>query len=166
MSSTLTNRTRREIKDKMQAAFPAFFGSLTHPLPADLNMRQSFFDATSGILSGDQAGAFLNYWCNRPEYLTALTVRARRFNLEGEPCGVISAEEREAGVEKLADLLATRWMSKKKRVRRVASKRMRYLELPEDVCRRIEVIVDKHMTDKSARTLPRFGSDRRDQTKG
>jgi sRNA-binding protein len=161
MSSTLSNQNRREIREKMQEAFPAFFGSLTHPLPADLNMRENFIEATSAILTQEAAGAFLNYWCNRPEYLTALTVRARRFDLQGEPCGVVSSKEREAGVERLAELLATRWMSKKKRVRKLASKRMRRLDLPVDVCRRIEVIVAKLMVNKDARTLPHFGSDRR-----
>jgi len=158
----MTARAKRDIRDKMQASFPAFFGSLNYPLPAAEDMQRRFIDATASMISKEQAEVFLAYWCKRPEYLTALTNRARRFDLQGEPCGVISAQEREDAVEELSVFLATRWLSKKHRVRKLASKRMRRLALPDDVCRRIETIVANTEGAKEERRLPLFGSDLRD----
>ncbi|MFG6572488.1 ProQ/FINO family protein [Sulfitobacter sp. 1A13353] len=158
----MTSRTKRDIRDKMQASFPAFFGSMNYPLPAAEGMQESFGEATASMISKQQAEVFLAYWCKRPEYLAALTNRARRFDLQGEPCGLISAQEREDAVEELAMLLATRWLSKKHRVRKLASKRMRRLNLPDDVCRRIETIVANTAGVKEDRRLPIFGSDLRD----
>ncbi len=158
----LSSRSRREFREKMQATYPEFFGSLTKPLPAAVDMEDMLSDAPGDEIGPAEARKFLAYWVSRPEYLAALTTRARRYDLEGNACGEITLKERDDAVEELSTFLATRWMSKKKRIRKRASKRMRYLDLPADVCRRIETIVCKMTPAHEIRVLPRFGSEVRD----
>jgi sRNA-binding protein len=84
----------------LRERFPALFGGA--PRPLKLRIQADIQARAPGVFTKAALGAFLRRHTGRHGYLLALTREARRFDLDGQPAGEVSAEHREAAAAELA----------------------------------------------------------------
>lgn len=100
MSDDLYPATR----DQMLVEFPNAFGTLETPKPLKVGIREDLAE----ILDDEALTRFLIRWTSLREYKLALSKGGPRYDLQGKPCGAVTAEERELAMTPLARLILRR----------------------------------------------------------
>ena len=78
---------------KLHELYPAVFTDGTvPPVPLKVGIRQDLLDAHRDLFSQQLLSRFLATWSARPEYRAVLIEHADRYDLDGEPCGIVTAE--------------------------------------------------------------------------
>lgn len=78
---------------QLHELYPAVFtDGTTPPVPLKVGIRQDLLDAHHGLFSQQLLSRFLATWSGRPEYRAVLIEHADRYDLGGEPCGIVTAE--------------------------------------------------------------------------
>jgi ProP effector len=85
---------------RLAQTFPALFGGGFKPLK--LRIQADIQERAPGVFSKQALSAFFRRHTGSTGYLIALTKATHRFDLDGQPCGELSDEHRQAAVDELA----------------------------------------------------------------
>lgn len=90
-----------ECAARLAALFPALFGR-PQPMPLKLRIQADVQQRAPGVFTKRSLSGFLQRYTTGTAYLKALVAGQERFDLDGQPAGVVADEHRDAAVAELA----------------------------------------------------------------
>jgi sRNA-binding protein len=92
------------LERRLRADAPAVFGD--RPVPLAIGIDRALAALLAGEVSGKTISRFLARWTGRAAYLRAIAGGGSRFDLAGNPAGLVTADQRENAAAALANRAA------------------------------------------------------------
>lgn len=89
----------RDCASDLQRLFPALFG--TTPRPVKLRIQVDIMARAPGVFTRRELAHFFHRYTTGRPYLQALLASAERYDLDGQACGAVSEEHRQAAQTEL-----------------------------------------------------------------